>query len=129
MGYKNSPPYVQRQIDIILRPFPFAKAFVDDVTIFSDTLTDHLYHLQQVFGAFVRLNISIKPTKAFLGYPSIPLLSQRVDSFSLSTTDKKLAAIGKLQFPKTLKELEAYLGLTGYLRNYISHYAALAVPL
>lgn len=38
MGYKNSPPYVQRQTDNLLRAFRhFARAYVDDVVIFSKT--------------------------------------------------------------------------------------------
>ncbi len=38
MGYKNSPAYVQRQIDRLLRAFrQFARAYVDDIVIFSRT--------------------------------------------------------------------------------------------
>ena len=47
MGYKGLPPYVQRQTDAMLRPFKdFAKAFVDDIIIFSHTLQEHLNHLR-----------------------------------------------------------------------------------
>ena len=47
MGYKNSPAYVQRQIDRILRCFrSFTRAYVDDVVIFSRSLEEHLNHLR-----------------------------------------------------------------------------------
>ena len=75
------------------------------------------------------MGISIKPSKAFLGYPSVRLLGQHVDSLGLATADEKLQAISQLKFPKTLKELETYLGLTGWLRQYVPFYAAVAGPL
>lgn len=35
----------------------------------------------------------------------------------------------KLVFPKSLSQLDACLGMTGWLRNYVSKYAALSKPL
>ena len=130
MGYKNSPAYVQRQIDRLLRAYrKFARAYVDDIVIFSRTLEEHLSHLRQVFGKLVDVNVSIKPTKAFIGYPSVQLLGQKVDSFGLSTSEEKLRAIAKLQFPRTLRQLETYLGLTGWMREYVPFYAGVSKPL
>ena len=130
MGYRNSPAYVQRMIDRILRPFrQFCRAYVDDIVIYSSTLDEHIQHLQQVFGVLAKLNIHLSPKKSFLGYPSVQLLGQKVDALGLATAEDKLAAISNLQFPKTLAQLEKYLGLTGYLRQYIAHYAAITKPL
>ena len=130
MGYKNSPAYVQRQIDRLLRELRhFARAYVDDVVVFSRTLEEHVNHLRQVFTLFEKYGISINPTKAFLGYPSVQLLGQKVDSFGLYTAEDKLKAISRIQFPSTLSQLEIYLGLTGWLRNYVPHYAAITKPL
>lgn len=130
MGYKNSPAYVQRQIDRLLRRFRrFARAYVDDIVIFSKTAEEHAQHLRSVFAMLQHNNISIKPSKAFLGYPSVALLGQKVDSFGLSTSVEKLKAIAKIQFPKTLRLLETYLGLTGYLREYVPFYAGISKSL
>lgn len=74
MGFKNSPSYVQRQIDRLLCPYPFAKAFIDDVVIASKTLEEHAQHLITIFEMFCHVGISIKLLKAFIGYPSVPLL-------------------------------------------------------
>ena len=130
MGYKNSPAYVQRQIDRLLRAHrAFAKAFIDDVVIHSATLEDHVQHLRTIFGLFEKFNISINPHKAFIGYPSVSLLGQKVNSFGLSTSEEKLQAIQRLSFPHTLALLETYLGITSWLRNFIPRYAELARPL
>src|SRR5436305_13943861 len=130
MGFRNSPPYVQRQMDRILRRYrAFARAYVDDVTIFSKTLEEHLQHLNTIFKLFDQLRISLRGTKSFLGYPSTTVLGQLVDGFGLQTATEKLAALVKLKFPHSLKNLETYLGLTGWLRNYIPYYAKICEPL
>ena len=130
MGYKNSPSYVQRQIDRVLRAQrKFARAYIDDIVIFSHNLKDHIQHLREVFGILKENNISVKPTKAYIGYPSVRLLGRKVDSLGLATTEDKLAAIAKLRFPTTLRQLETYLGLTGWLRDYVEHYSKISEPL
>lgn len=129
MGYKNSPSYVQRQIDRLLRRFTFARAYVDDVVIYSKSLQEHVEHLRQIFNLFMQSGISINPFKAFLGYPSVQLLGQKVDSLGLWTAEDKLRAIAKISFPETLSKLETYLGMTGWLRDYIANYAIIAKPL
>ncbi|PNS18780.1 hypothetical protein CAC42_5319 [Sphaceloma murrayae] len=132
MGFKNAPPYTQRQMDRILREagaVTFARAFVDNITIFSHTLEEHLEHLRIVFDAFQDRNLTLSGPKSFIGFPSIPLLGQQVTGYGLSTSEAKLEAIRSLQFPKTMKDLESYLGFTGWLRHFIPYYAQLVDPL
>ena len=130
MGCMNSIAYVQRQIDRILRPVKaFASAYVDDVVTGAKSFSEHLANLRQLFELFVEHNISISPTKTFLGYPNVNLLGRRVDSFGLATAEDKLEAIKALKYPSTLGDLEHYLGLAGYLRNHVHYFAQLAQPL
>lgn len=75
------------------------------------------------------MNIHLSPRKSFLGYPNVQLLEQKVDALGLTTAEEKLAVITNLSFPRTLAQLEKYLGLTEYLRQYIAFYAAIAKPL
>jgi hypothetical protein len=81
IGFKNSVSYVQRQIDTILRPQKaFARAYIDDVVVHSETLQEHCQHLREVLQVFKDVNISIKPEKSFVGFPSIRLLGQHIDT-------------------------------------------------
>lgn len=110
---------MQRQIDRLLRPYrAFAKAYVDDIVKHSKTLEEHLVHLRQMFEMLRANNISVKPEKALVGYPSVHLLGQKADSLGLATAEEKLKAISRLSFPATLQLLATYLGLTSWLRDY-----------
>ena len=47
----------------MLKPFKdFAKAYVDDIIIFSKTLEEHLEHLEKVFTLFRQKRVSLAPT-------------------------------------------------------------------
>ena len=130
MRYQNSFAYVQRIIDRILqRQRAYARAYVDDIVIFSNTLKEHLKHLHNVFVTLKRMRICLSSKKSFLTYSFIQLLEQRVDVLELATSEDKLVTIAGLCFSISLSQLEKYLGLTGYLWQYISKYAAIIKPL
>ena len=127
MGYKNLPAYAQQQNDRILRPHQrYARAYVNDIVIFLKLLEEHLRHLQNVFQELTTILIILSLKKSFLAYPLVRLLGQSVNALSMATAEAKLAAITQLAFPRSLKDPEAYLGLTRYLRQYILYYAQVA---
>ena len=124
IGYINSVAYVQQEIDNILQEVrAWVRAYVDDIIYGARSLSYLLEKLCILFDIFFEYNISIKPTKSFLNYPDVGLLGQQVNSLGLTTLEEKLWAIKYLTYPKTLGALKYYLGLTGYLRNYIHFYA------
>lgn len=130
MGYVNSVAYVQRQIDQILRPFrDYCQAYIDDIVIASKTFEDHLAHLDQIFACLESYNVAIAPHKSFIGYPDVQLLGQRVDAMGLTTTEDKIKAVQELKFPRTLADLESYIGLISCFRQYIHRFAAKIDPL
>ena len=123
MSYKNSSTYVQRQIDRVLREHRrYAKAYVDDVVIFSRNLQNHMTHLRAIFDILNVNNITIKIVKVFIDYLTMQLLDQRVDFFELVTAEDKLKTIFMLKFFRSLRQLKIYLRLIDWLREYVSHY-------
>ena len=124
MSYKNSSVYVQRQIDRILRKHRhYARAYVDDIVIFSKSLSKHVTHFKKIFVILNASHISIKSAKVFIDYSTVNLLKQKINSFDLAIAKNKLRAIFKLKFSRSLRQLKIYLDLTNWLREYISHYA------
>ena len=119
-------------IDRILRLHQgFSRAYVDDIVIYTKSkfLAEHLIHLDKVFKSLAEKGICLSPKKSFLGYPAVQLLGQCVNALGLATAKDKLAAIVNIKFPRTLSALEKYLGMTGYLLQYIPYYAAIIKPL
>lgn len=124
MRYINSVAYVQRKINNIYRAVrAWAHAYIDDIVCGAKLLPDLLDKLRTLFEIFFAYNISISPIKSDLNYPDVVLHGQQVDSLGLIISEQKLKAIKLLTYPDTLGVLEYYLGLTGYLKNYIHFYA------
>jgi len=129
MGYKNSNAYVQRQMDTLLHHITAADCYCDDICVSSSSFDHHYRDLYDVLSLLRAKNISIGPSKTFVGFPNAVVLGRMVDSFGLSTTKERLAAIAKIQFPLSLKDLETFIGLAGYLRHNVPRYAQLLEPL
>ncbi|KAJ6126071.1 hypothetical protein N7471_010564 [Penicillium samsonianum] len=130
MGYCNSVAYVQREMDLILKNFfQWCRTYLDAIVVCSTTFDDHLSHLHRLFRRLQDYGIRLEPNKAYIGFPEVALLGQRVDALGLSTPKEKLKAIFDLQFPDTLKKLETYIGMTGDLRHVIPNYAQKVEPL
>jgi hypothetical protein len=130
MGYCNSPSHMQRLMDKKLKAMDkYARCFVDDTVVFSDTFEEHIEHLRSVLSLFEELGITLSPWKCYCGYHKIGVLGLMVDRFGLSTLEQKTAAIAELEFPRTLKQLDYFLGLAGWYRQFIARYAAISKPL
>jgi len=100
---------------ILQRQRAYARAYIDNIVIFSNTLKEHLKHLHNVFVTLKRMRICLSSEKSFLTYLFIQLLKQQVNVLELITLKDKLVAIAGLCFSISLRQLEKYLGLTEYL--------------
>ena len=123
MKWKGSSVYVQREIDGILKTYPYARAYIDDVMIFSNSLKKHLLHFNEIFVLFQKWSITFKTSKTYFDYFSVSLLNQKIDNFEFATAAKKLKVINEFEFFKTLKNFEIYFDVIEYFKNYVSYYA------
>jgi hypothetical protein len=107
---KDSPPYIQRIINIILRlHYQCARCYIDDIIIFFKTFEEYIEYLDIIFELFNRIGITLKNSKIYLGYPSIILLKQRINNLDITYAENRIAAFKDLQFPQILKNLKKYL--------------------
>ena len=62
-GLAQAPAYFQGLIMGILKDFPFAIAYLDDIIIFSKTPQEHLSHICMVFEKLKAANLFMKKSK------------------------------------------------------------------
>ena len=62
-GLAQAPVYFQELMTGILKDFPFAIAYLDDIIIFSKTPQEHLSHICMVFEKLRAANLSMKKSK------------------------------------------------------------------
>lgn len=87
----------------------YVRVYMNDIVMFSNSVKEHVIHLQAIFELFVSLQICLSLKKTFLEYSFVTLLRQKENDLRLVTTTEKLEVIIKLRFSATLNELKIYL--------------------
>ena len=128
-GMMNSGATLVRAIRKLLEDLDEADNYVDDIIIYTETWEQHLVVLDEVLSRLAKAGFTVRPTKCVLGADSIEVVGHRISDGIKGLHEDNVAKIRHAKRPRTKKEVRAFLGLTGYYREFIPNYAAKAVPL
>ena len=132
MGLINAMAVWSRFIDTAMKGMSeFVLCYADDILVFtkSPRVEDHINDVERVFLQLEKHGIKIKASKLKLGLTYIPFLGVIIKESGITPNPEKTAAIEKLQYPKTLKELKSVLGMFAYYRRFIQGFSEIAAPL
>ena len=130
-GLCNAPSAYQRAMNQVLAQFigKSAMVFIDDIVIFSKNEADHKKHLAEVLNALKEAGLTVKQEKCTFGCSQIDLLGYVVSGDGITAQPQKTTAIRNLPPPQDVPTLRSFLGMAGYYRQLVPHYAELAEPL
>ena len=132
MGLKNSPNIFQRLMEAVLLSLSWTSCLVymDDIIVFSTNWTDHIKNNREVFERLQKAGLKLKPSKCFLfGISSVNYLGHFVSKDRISPDLEKVCAVTNYPVPKSIKDVRAFLGLSGYYRKFIKNYAQIVNPI
>ena len=125
----QAPAYFHELMTGILKDFPFAIAYLDDIIIFSQMPQEHLSHICMVFEKLKSANLSMKKSKCSFFSKEIQYLGHILSATGIRPLPSKTHAIQHMKPPTTPKQVRAFLGLVGYYRKFIKGFAKIAKPL
>lgn len=130
-GLKNAPSIFQRAIDDVLRAYigKFAHVYIDDVLVFSKTKEEHAEHLRIILETLYAANMKVSDEKCKFYMQKVEFLGHIISNGRIKVDPKKVETIENYPLPQTLKQLRAFLGLSGYYRKFIRNYASIVKPL
>jgi hypothetical protein len=131
-GLHSALQHYQRIVDHELRSagcFGFARAYIDDVIIFSRNAAEHIEHLRRVLSALGGVGLKIHPEKSRFACSVVEYLGFNVSKFGLTPHQAKVAAIAALKPPTNVSELRSVLGLMCYYRRFVPNFSSSAEPL
>ena len=115
----QAPAYFQELMTGILKDFPFAIAYLDDIIIFSKTPQEHISCIHMVFKKLKSANLSMKKSKCSFFSKEIQYLGHILSATGIQPLPSKTHAIQSMNPPTTPKQVRAFLGLVGYYRKFI----------
>ena len=130
-GLTNAPAVFQRFIDHILSEFiyKFVVVYLDDILIYSKSLDEHRTHVAQVLKVLQENYLVVKLEKCIFHVPEIEFLGHIVSGTYVKTDPKKIKAVKEWPEPKSVKEVQSFLGLCNYYRRFIKNFSLIASPL
>ena len=108
----------------------FALVYIDDILIYSQDRGEHFLHVEKVLERLKRFNLKCKTKKYEWFQASTTFLGHLLVPRGIRPHPKYLTVIvGWTPSLRTVKQVQVFLGLTGFLKMFIRDYSKITVPL
>ncbi|GFX69913.1 retrovirus-related Pol polyprotein from transposon 17.6 [Trichonephila clavipes] len=131
-GLSTSSGVFQRYVSSIFRDLTrkgIVISYLDDLVIPAKNEQEGLEKLKIIFEVAKKYELEIKFKKCQFLKKKIEFLGHIVESGTIKPSPTKTLAVRKFPEPTTIKQVQSFLGLTGYFRKYIKDYSKIAKPL
>ncbi len=126
MGNTNSPAIQQQFFLQTLQTYP---CWIDDVLVATHDQATFLKRFEALLDIALKFNFKFNLKKCrFLYEPSI-VLGRYVGLMGMKPLEKHMLSITNFPLPKTVKQLQHFLGCGNWLRAFIMDYGILAAPI
>jgi len=130
-GLTNAPTTFQSLMNNIFRDMLdiCVIVYLDDILVYSKNDADHEKHVRQVLQRLRENKLYACPSKCTFFTDTIEYLGHVVGPDGIKPNPELVKAISNFSQPRTLKELQSFLGLANYYRKFIKNYSRIAAPL
>jgi cleavage and polyadenylation specificity factor subunit 1 len=116
-------------MDRIFAELPFTFVYLDDVLVVSPTAAAHHRHLRATLDQLRSNGLLINSDKCTWGATTVEFLGHTISAVGISPVQQRLAAIQAHPQPRTIRDVQGYLGLFNFYRRFVPAAAAIIKPL
>ncbi len=130
-GLANSPSVFQSFMNDIFRDMLDRRVlvYIDDILVFSDSFDEHIQHVRAVLRRLMQHQLYIKAEKCEFHQTQVAFLGYVISQEGVTMDDNKVKAVVNWPQPRTLKELQRFLGFANFYRRFIRNFSSVAAPL
>uniref|UniRef100_A0A3B1JLN1 ribonuclease H n=1 Tax=Astyanax mexicanus TaxID=7994 RepID=A0A3B1JLN1_ASTMX len=130
-GLSVSPSVFQAMVNDVLRDMigHFVIIFIDDILIYSRTEVEHVQHVRKVLKRLLQMQLYVKAEKCLFHQSSVSFLGYVLSEEVIKMDSAKVEAVLSWPTPRTVKELQRFLGFANFYRRFIRGFSAVAAPL
>ncbi len=124
-GLKNAGATFQREIDLAFanEKDVFLVVYLDDLTVFSKSDEEHMYHLKTVFQKCRKYGLSLNPKKSLFAMEEGKLLGHIISKYGIRIDPTRVQAIQQIDLPQNKKEIQSFNGKMNFLRCFVPNLA------
>ncbi|KAF8751562.1 hypothetical protein RHS01_08343 [Rhizoctonia solani] len=130
-GLTNAPAAFQHFMNDLFRDLINVTViiYLDDILIFSEDPKDHPNHVKEVLSRLMKNQLFCKLSKCHFHVTTVDYLGIVISPAGFSMDQKKIEAVTLWPQPRTVKQVQAFLGFVNYLRRFIPNFSSVARPL
>jgi len=131
-GLTNSPATFQAIMNNILRDLiniGEVATFMDDILVGTEDEKKHNEIVEEILRRMEENDLNIKPEKCVWKTREIDFLGLVMGSGEIKMQEKKVAEVLEWPRPKTVKDVQRFLGLANYYRQFVKDFAKIAKPM
>ena len=130
-GLTNAPATCQRFVNDTLREFldVFCVCYLDDILIYSDNIQDHRKQVKAVLEKLHGAGLFVKPEKCEFETNKTTFLGFVISHDGIEMDPEKVSAVNNWEIPKTIQDVQCFLGFANFYRRFIEGYSRICTPL
>lgn len=129
-GLTAAPAIFQELMSKVLQGLErFTTAYLDDILIYSETLEDHLKHIQEVFDRLRNHCLKLKLKKCSFMKSDTNYLGFVISENGVTPDSQKVEVIKSLPPPTCVREVRSFIGMCSYYRRFIPRFSSIAEPI
>ena len=131
-GLTNLPATFQAMMNDLLRDLVVEEkvaVFIDDVMVAMETEEEHNEIVEEVLRRLEENDLFVKPEKYMWKVREVEFLEVTIGKDGVRIEKEKIQGVIEWLVPKSVKDVQKFLGLANYYRWFVKNFAKIAKPL
>ncbi|KAJ2953009.1 hypothetical protein O0L34_g7390 [Tuta absoluta] len=127
-GLASAPALFQRAIESVLAGLEGVIVFLDDILVTGKDKQQHLDRLSAVLKRLDDAGLTVQRSKCEFMKSEVSYLGHVIDRSGIRKSPDKVKAILEAPRPTNVSQLQSFLGLTNYYRNFVPDASSILSP-